>query len=137
MATPDLSGFIERQDFLRSAFGVDVTLRTPAAPTWDPAEPIDPETGRPYDPFAVPTSGEGFTEETVTALVIDPLGVGEDETVVGPAGRASTDVMILSFGIEDRAAVQAATEAIVRESRYRISEVRLQRSRIVAFLERA
>lgn len=134
---PNLAGFLDAQRQLRDDFGVDVTLRTPSAPTWDPAEPIDPETGRPYDPFAVPTAGEGFTEDTIRALVIDPLGVGEDETVVGPAGRASTDTMILSVDPADRDALQAATDVIVRESRYRISEVRAQRSRLVAFLERA
>ena len=51
---PDLDGFAEAQGRLRQMIGVDAVFLVDGEPIWPAGTPIDPETGKPYDPFLEP-----------------------------------------------------------------------------------
>lgn len=135
--TPNMAGFAAAQTRKRKELGVDVDFVIPGIPTWDPAEPLDPETGRPYDPFATPAGGTAVRVVTVRVVVIDSLGGGQDETVVSAAGRMSTDELVLSLEPADYATVTDATHAVVHGQRWKVTEARRQRIRVLVFCGRA
>lgn len=90
-ASPDTVGFAEAQRRLRAKLGVDAVFEIPEAVEWDPDEPIDPETDRPYDPFATPTTGGGTTDITKRCSYVSrPLGTTRDPTGNFPATPIGT-----------------------------------------------
>lgn len=124
MTSPNLAGFREAQGRLRQQLGTDATFSVPTAATYDPAEPIDPETGRPFDPFADPTVGTGEPrEEVVRATVSDPAGQS-DESVVSPAGRISVNAIVLDVDVADRVRIEGATHVTVFGDRFKVEEGR-------------
>lgn len=126
--TPDLAGFAAAQRRLTALFGVDATFLTPAAATWDPAEPIDPETGRPYDPFAEPASGGGFDEDVArVSFVTRPLGSTRSSTGEfgeSAIGKVDESVAALILDVADYDRVKDATRVMVNDHEWEIQQFR-------------
>lgn len=143
--TPDTAGFADAQERLRAALGVDATFMIPVAATWDPDEPLDPETGRPYDPFATALTGGGFDEVVIrVSFVSRPLGSTRSATGEfgsTPAGNIDESVAALIVAAEDYDSVADATRVVVNDHEWQIEIVRHDelagRKRWIFFLEDA
>lgn len=120
----DTAGFADAQHRLRQALGVDVVFKVPVAPTWDPAEPLDPETGRPFDPFATPTSGGGTVDFTKRCSFVNrPLrgqGTGKADFPSTPLGRVDSFAAALIVANEDYEDVKDATRCVVVQNTWAI-----------------
>lgn len=126
--TPDLAGFADAQRRLRELFGVDAVFLIPNAATWDAGEPVDPETGRPYDPFATPTTGGDFAQVTVrVSFVSRPLGSTRSaagEIGASPIGNIDESVAALILDVDDYDAVKNATRVVVNDHEWKIEQFR-------------
>lgn len=124
MATPDIAGFKDAQERLRQQLGVDVTFEIPEPKTWGPDVAIDPESGEPFDPTTVPTSGGGTTEVVKRASkIFRPIvRSGEDSAVSSPIGVMDTEHMAVVIGEADYADVQDATGFTVNGKGYGITD---------------
>jgi hypothetical protein len=122
---PDIAGFKDAQRRLRQTTGQDITFRIPVAPVWDPAVQRDPETGDPYDPTAVPTSGGGFTNVVVRASVnFKPIRVHIlDEVQDFAGGVQRTDQVALTVDTLAYPPIQDATEFVLNGVDWKITEV--------------
>lgn len=130
--TPDLAGFADAQRRLRQQLGVDAVFEIPGAATWDPAEPIDPDTGRPYDPFATPSSGGAPTTRTVRCTFASrPIAGGDPQQ--SPLGAVDVGQAALIMEAADYQLVQDATRVTVGVEVY---DVQVFRQDIVAGYER-
>lgn len=128
MVAPDIAGFRAAQRRLRQVLGVDATFHIPVAATWAPGEAVDPETGRPYDPFATPASGGGFSDATVrVSFVSRPLGAtrsAHGEYAETPIGDVDTEVVALIVDADDYDTVKNATRVTVNGHLWQIETVR-------------
>jgi hypothetical protein len=122
---PDTPGFIEAQERLIDQLGTDVDIHTRVAPVYAADVQIDPESGEPYDPTAVPTSGGGFTTVTVRAATVRRLIArgGPDEVEDSPGGVVRQAHAAIAVKVTDHAAVADADEATLATMRYRITDV--------------
>lgn len=121
---PDIAGFKEAQDRLRTELGTDVMFDIPVPPVWPPGTQLDRETGEPYDPTVVPESGGGTTQVTVRALpVFRPIRTaGEDFVEAGPGGITRDRAAALDLADEDYAQVENATHFTLSGMRFRVTE---------------
>jgi hypothetical protein len=126
--TPSLAGFAAAQRRLRALFGVDATFLIPNSSTWDASEPIDPETGRPYDPFATPASGGGFAQVVKrVSFVSRPLGStrsAKGELSETPIGHVDESAAALIVDRDDYDAVKSATRVVVNDHEWIIQQFR-------------
>src|SRR4051812_43827116 len=81
---------------LRGTLGTDATFLIPPEATWPTGTPLDPETGRPYDPFLEPENPEEPTEVTVRVSFVhrpidqtDPAG-----SPIGAIDRGNAAVIL-------------------------------------------
>jgi hypothetical protein len=121
---PDIAGFADAQDRLREAFGQDITFLVPQAKTWPAGTALDPETGEPYDPTTVPTSGADPTEVVKKVNVIyKALIAGDEDNVVRERlGVMQTESCALIASLADEPDIEDASEFVVNERRYRITD---------------
>lgn len=126
--TPNLAGFADAQRRLRELFGVTATFMTPNSSTWDASEPLDPETGRPYDPFATPATGGGFSTSAKTvSFVSRPLGStrsAKGELSASPIGNIDESVAALILDVDDYDDVKNATRVVVNDHEWKIEQFR-------------
>ena len=120
----DLTGFRDAQNRLRAGMGQDVDFKVPVTKTYASGVQLDPESGEPYDPTVVPTSGGGFTTVTVRALIVfRPIrGALDEPAEEGPRGISRGESMALDIAAADNAEVEDATEAEVNGVNYRITD---------------
>jgi hypothetical protein len=85
MPRPDTAGFADAQDRLRQELGVDAVFLIPTALVWPPGTPLDPETGKPFDPFLDPVDPAANTEVTVRCSFVHSPLIGIDPAA--SAGR--------------------------------------------------
>lgn len=120
MNVVDTAGFADAQRRLRAALGVDVVFQVPVPPTWDPAEPLDPETGRPFDPFATPATGGGTVDFTKRCSFVNrPLrgqGTGKGDFPATPIGRVDAFAAALIVDVEDYEDVKDAERCVVLDN---------------------
>lgn len=122
---PDLAAFRDAMSRLRRNLGTDATFHLPIAPTYDPAEPIDPETGRPYDPFATPAVAGGETDVIVRVTVTENLPIPRrDDLQQTPIGRFASDMIGLDLDADDYPSVQHATAVTVHDQRFKVEDFR-------------
>lgn len=115
---PDLDGFAEAQTRFRGQFGDLVTFYGDPVVTLPPGTPVDPETGRPYDPVV---QGSAVVP-SATATCNVAWQANQHESGQSPAGRMDrTDLMLIC---------EPATSAIVASARE--FDVHGQRFKIVA-----
>lgn len=108
--TPDIGGFVAAQDRFRQAFGRDIQFNIPVNPVWPADTQLDPETGQPFDPTVVPSSGGGTTAQIAHVSVIrDMLPTNEqDEVDWGPSGIRNAERTALIVSQADHLLVQNA-----------------------------
>ncbi len=123
---PNIAGFKEAQQRLRDQLGVDVTFKIPTAPVWPAGTPLDPQTGRPYDPTVEPQSGGGFTSVVKkVGLVFRPIKVNVEDPVGDEVqgGIRHGESLALTISVADYAAVQNAAQVNVEGTEYRVMSI--------------
>jgi hypothetical protein len=108
--------------------------------SWPAGTPLDPETGKPYDPFLDPETATGTTEVTVRcSFVHAPLSSIDPSATpfgVGDTGDAALIVPLASY--QD---IKTATRVVIGEDTWDIQrfryDVALTVPRWIAYLERA
>jgi hypothetical protein len=95
-STPSTSDFADAQRRLRAKLGVDVVFLIASDPEWPPGTPLDPETGKPYDPFLDPLVAQVDTEVTKRcSFVHRPLqGIDPTASPIGPGDLGEATVII-------------------------------------------
>lgn len=124
---PDLSGFAEAQQRLRSRFGRVVTFYKPTDVLYDASVPVDEQTGRPFDPTIKPASGGAIASASAVANVVyAPLqGTSRDRTMVDQLGRHSRLNKDLILDISQRDVASGAIAYSVDEEEWKIIDVKL------------
>lgn len=125
-ASADVSGFREAQERLRDKLGADVTFRTPTPSVWPAGTPLDPQTGRPYDPTVEPTSGGGFADAMIrVGLVFRPIRVNVEDPVGADVsgGTRQRESIALSVSQRDFPGIVNATRVNVGDIEYKITQV--------------
>lgn len=137
----DVDGFAAAQERLRAALGVDAVFIVPAGgETWPPGTPIDPETGRPYDPFLEPETQDEAAEIALRcSFVHRPLSEADPRaTPIGPVDSGSAALIVPAA---DYPTVAAATRVRVGEETWDVQQFRfdvaLTVPRWIAYLEHA
>lgn len=126
MPDPDIAGFAAAQQRLRDKLGLDIRFYIPVSEEYDPSVPLDPQTGKPYDPRIQPLAS-GFASATVRCTVVRTV-VGRspdtltDETAIG---AMNTEDVALIMAAEDWPLVSEATEFELFGIRYSIEDDRL------------
>lgn len=140
MVNPDVAGFQAAQARLRAELGVDVTFLVPVAPTYPPGTPVDPDTGRPLDPFAEPVTERGWDEEPARVSFIN-RGVGEGDAAQTPLGSIDEGKAALIIDGDTYGRVRRATRVKIGPETYAVEQMRydpsLRSERYVVFLEHA
>jgi hypothetical protein len=145
MIVPDIAGFRAAQQRLRELLGTTVTFLIPEAATWAAGEPIDPETGRPMDPFAEPATGGGLVEVTKrVSFVARPLTSGRalgGDVAAAPIGNVDMGSAALIVDVADYPDVEDATRVHVGQALYDIENWRFdtlgEAERWIAYLEKS
>jgi hypothetical protein len=123
--TPNVAGYKDAMDRLRSALGQDVTFKVPEAVTWPAGVELDPETGQPYDHTVEPESGGGFTEVVVHVGVVNQTfrtANPKDEVPDAAGGIERTGLVVLNCSLADYPTVEPATEFTLNGIDYRVTD---------------
>lgn len=122
---PDLTGFREAQLTLIAKLGADVPFFTPVAETYPPGTPLDPESGKPFDPTVQPQAS-GFASAVVRAgVAIRPIGGGlADSSIQNALGllEEGQGVLLVPSTDYDNADLDHATEVEVHGDRWEITQ---------------
>lgn len=126
MPVPDLAGFREAQDRLIDLAGTPCDFHTPGVLTWPADVAIDPETGDPYDPTAVPDAPEAPTVVTKKCSVISgvPRVTTDRSDTFNPFGWVNDTRIALKLPAADYPDVKDATTVTVYGVDYAIHEWR-------------
>jgi hypothetical protein len=121
---PDIQGFQEAMARGRDFLGQDVTFHVPVAPTWPADVALDPETGRPYDPTAVPSSGGGETDVVIHVGVVSPVltVAARDAVEADFQGVVRTNKAALDVALSDEAAIHNAVAFTLDGIRYHVTD---------------
>lgn len=122
--TPNFDGFREAQKRLRQSFGHDVVWISYAAATYPPGTELNPETGEPYDPEVVPTSG-GELRTTVRCSIVSRQVSGsppKDQVTKKAIGWMEMGGVVAIVDIEDYHLVRDAVEFEYAGDRYTIRD---------------
>src|SRR3954447_20665604 len=124
---PDLNGFREASDRLRGQMGRALVYLTPTETVWPEATPLDPESGRPYDPTIEPTAS-GFSSASVNTLVVLPTAgdraAKEVEAAIGRIEEGDA-ALIISRKDWDSNALEGATLVLIYEDTWELADARL------------
>jgi hypothetical protein len=122
---PNLAGYVAAQRRLRDMLGQDVTFLVAGTDTYPPGTVMDPETGRPVDPYVEPTSS-GATEVVVRASVVTRPLIGDpnDQARITPVGDIASDQIAFLVDNDDFEPIRNAHEAHVYGVAYRINDKR-------------
>lgn len=120
---PDTDGFVAAQRRLLTDLGGPVVFRVPQPATYAPEVALNPETGQPYDPTVVPTSGGDFAEVVVTGTATPVRALALDDAQTEPVGILPAGDMAVLIDSADEPSIDGATEFVVREQRYRITSM--------------
>lgn len=118
---PDISGFAAAQTELRDQFGEDIVFLQETEVTFPPGTPVDPETGKPYDPAIEPTAS-GQASAVVKCNVA--FRSANESVEFGALGITEATRIMLICDLDDRDVIEPANEFICREERYAISAQR-------------
>ncbi len=123
---PDLAGFREAQARLREEMGVDVTFRIPVAAVWPVGTPLDPQTGRPYDPTVEPQSGGSFTNVVKrVGLVFRPIKVNVEDPVGDEVqgGIRHGESLALAVSVADHPDIEDATQLNLEGTEFAVTSI--------------
>lgn len=121
--SPDLPGFRDATIRMRAEMGTDVAFFAPQAETYPAGTPLDPETGKPFDPV-IQATASGFTSAAVRAgLYTKPVPSSrEDDAIANAVGWFEAGNIVLDVDINDEDLIADATEVEVRGERYAIAD---------------
>lgn len=122
MLSPDLAGLVDAQRRLRGEFGVEVTFWGEPVENYPPGTPLDPETGRPYDPTIKPTTASAASA-AVTCTVAFRSNT-EDQQEVGAIGIAERTHVQLQADIDDAPAIEGAIAFDVHSERFKVEAMK-------------
>lgn len=112
---PDLAGFADAQERLRTHFGELVVFLRPPEFEWPVDTELDPETLKPYDPMIEPT----VTAQASAGVNCDVAFKGRDEDIEWSAlGLTEAEDVLLISSIAAASAASGAESAIVRGEEY-------------------
>lgn len=124
MIEPNIQGFKDAQNQLIEKLGQDITFRVPVPAVYPANVSLDPESGEPYDPTAVPTSGGDHDEvEVKVTVVFRPLGTDKDDVVSETIGLLNTTDVALIARAADYSDIQDAAEFDLNGRAYRITDI--------------
>lgn len=119
---PDFDGFATAQATLREKFGRDLRFYTPEETTYPEGTPLDPESGRPYDPTILPTAS-GYVATDVRVSVVNRPVQGTNDTMKRKAiGWLESGGIVLIVDPADWASIETATEVEYADERYVIRQ---------------
>lgn len=136
---PDIDGWRDAHERLIDALGVSIEFRVPTPRVWASNVPVDPETGEPYDPTAVPVSGGEMTPVLITSGPVFRAIKPEDPIFQTVAGvRRGEDVAVIVKEV-DEPRIRDATEFTLFNIDYRVTEIiedgLVSRDRFIAYGE--
>lgn len=140
---PTIDGFYDAQMRLRDKLGVDVVFIIVSPPTWPFGTPLDPESGRPYDPFVEPEEGGEDLEVALRCSFVHrplvPGAMGGLTSPSTPIGNVDRGFAALLVDVEDYPQVKDARRVRVGEEMWDIElwryDVALTVPRWIAQLE--
>lgn len=94
MVTPDVAGFEEAQNRLRDETGAEVVFRLPATAEWPTGVPLDPETGRPFDPTVKPTGSAMVTASARVGVAFSTTGQQTETAATGLWERTHATLIV-------------------------------------------
>jgi hypothetical protein len=143
--TPDTVGFSAAQDRLRELLGVDATFIITAAAVWPAGTQLDPESGKPYDPFLEPEVPGAVTEVTLRCSFahrpFTPGMWGGLDTPNTPIGTVDRGISALIVAYADYPSVKDAARVRVADETWDVevwrSDVLAGHNRWIVYLEHA
>jgi len=125
MVGPNIAGFMEAQSRLRNLLGSSATFRVPVGATYPPGTPVDPQSGRPYDPTIQPTTPASTIDKVhkVGVVLRQPSGRG-GTIAVSWSGLRRSDTVILELDEAVALDVEDATTVSIKGLDFKIAEVR-------------
>jgi hypothetical protein len=137
---PDPEALADAMLRLRDQLGVDAVFVIPGEQAWPEGTPLDPETGRPFDPFLEPETTTDAQEITLRcSFVHRPLAQADPQT--SPIGAMDTGSAALIVAQADYPQVADARRARVGEEVWDIQlwrhDTALRVGRWIAYLEHA
>jgi hypothetical protein len=140
MPEPDIAGFEDAQERLRTEFGVDAVFFIPGDPAWAPGTPVDPETGKPYDPFLEPDV-PGVDQQITVRCSFVHRALAENDPAATPLGAADLGAAALIVPLARYQEIKKATRVTIGEVVWDVQMFRydlaLTIPRWIAYLERA
>jgi hypothetical protein len=129
MPVPNVAGWMEAQDRLRTLLGTTVYFLIPptlTAEDYPPGTSLDPETGFPFDPTVeIVSQEEAERIEVVASVVHRPIDTDvRDAALDMPVGLVPSSNAALIISLADRERTEGATEVEIWGERYRITEWR-------------
>lgn len=122
---PDMAGYREAMARKRQKLGQDVTFLVRGTTTWPSGTRMDPETGRPVDPYVEPTSTDDAEVVVRVTVVTRPLiGDPNDQSVSTPMGPFASDLIAFLVGADDFEPIREAYEARCFDVAYKITDKR-------------
>lgn len=122
----DLDGWRDAHARLNTALGVQVEFRVPTPKVYAANVAVDPETGEPYDPTAVPIPGGPPTAVIITVgPVFRPIRAVHptDASVTSEAGLRREEDVALLIEEKDYPSVKDATEFTLFDIDYKLTEI--------------
>lgn len=116
---PDLAGFADAQRRKRQLLGEEITFFGEVLLEFPVDTPTDPETGRPFDPFAEPTSSAQATSSAKASVAFRPAVAGGQEAT--PVGLLDSTHVLLVLDSQSSAAASGKVEFSWRDERYKIT----------------
>lgn len=121
----NLAGFADAQERLRQQFGETVVFLQPPVFTYPGGTPIDPDTGRPYDPVIVPTSSAQASAVVNCDVAYEAYRAGRDrDSDVGAIGFVDRAHIMLIADLTASAACAGAESVRLRGATYKITAMK-------------
>ena len=137
---PSLAGFVEAQETLRARMGVDAVFLIRGEQTWPPDTPLDPETGRPFDPFLEPDDPIADAVVVVRCSFVS-RPVQSEDPAASPIGAIDRGNAALIVDVDSHALVADAYRVRVGAEVYDVQDWRWDSvagmERWIAYLEHA
>lgn len=123
---PDLDGFRDASVRFREAVGRELVYLTPTTTVWPPETPLDPETGKPYDPVIAPLAS-GYASASVTTLVVGAATASKAaEDVEAAIGRIEKGeaALVVSNADYSQHVIKDATRVVIYDELWELLEAR-------------
>jgi len=123
---PNLAGYDDAMRRKRDRMGQDVIFYVMTTPTYAPDVPLDPESGKPIDPWAEPASGGVEVEVMVRGSVVNrPIGGGTaDDSRATAIGIVPEDNLAVILSPEDFDRVKTARTFVAYGERFKVTDAR-------------